>query len=181
MSSAKNSRTDVLAADQAMIDGITKNQAKLPASFPMEGSTMTIPALLQVFQGRITTGKAVIAAESAHTAAVKADTDERASTAGVALSFRRLLVALFAQQPDVLGDFGLAAPKKPVRTAAEKAAAAAKAKATRKTLGTKGAQQKRAALAAADASAASPAEPPAPAAAPTPPAPAAAPVNKPAS
>jgi len=170
--SNKNSRADELAADQAMIDGITKNQAKLPASFPMEGQTMTIPGVLQVFQDRITTGKAVVAAENARTAAVKDDRDKRASTAGVVLAFRRLLVALFAQEPDVLGDFGEAPPKKPVRTAAEKAAAAAKAKATRKTLGTKGAQQKKAVLAAADAPAASPAEPPAPAAAP---------VNKPAS
>jgi hypothetical protein len=181
MSTTNRSRTDNLAADQSMIDGITKNQAKLPASFPMEGSTMTIPGVLQVFQDRITTSKAVITADNARTAAVKADKDKRTTTAGVALAFKRLLIALFAQQPDVLGDFGVAAPKKPTVTTATKASAAAKGKATRKTLGTKGTQQKKAALAAADAPAASPTEPPAPAASPTTPAPAVAAVTKPAS
>jgi len=150
MTSKNNSRADVLSADQAVIDGIQKNQAKLPASFPMEGQQMTLQGVTQVFQQRITSSKAVIAAENAWKAALKDADQVNAQTQGTALAFRRLLVALFAQEPDVLGDFAVVAPKKPQRTTAEKAAAAAKAKATRTKLGTKGAQQKKAALQSAD-------------------------------
>jgi hypothetical protein len=181
MTSSKTSRTDTLAADQGMVDGIQKNQAKLPASFPMEGQQMTLSGVTQVFQDRIATGKAVILAENARTAAVKADRDKRAQTQGTALAFKRLLIALFAQEPDVLGDFSVQAPKKPQLTTAEKATAAAKAKATRKALGTKGTRQKKAALQSTDAPVATPSAPTAPETAPQAPAPALAPALKPVS
>jgi hypothetical protein len=188
MATKNTSRTDTLAADQAMVEGIAKNKAKLPPSFEMEGQTMTPDAVSQVFQDRITTGKAVIAADNARTAAVKADRDKRQQTRGVALSFKRLLIALFAQDPAILGDFAMEPPKKGVRTAANKAGAAAKGKATRKTLGTKGTRQKKAALQASESTSATPAAPAtgeqaqaAPAATPAAPAPAAAVANKPVS
>ena len=122
---------------------------------------MTPDSVSQVFQDRIATGKAVIAAENARTAAVKADKDKRTQTRGVSLAFNRLLLALFAQDPAILGDFAVTAPKKGQRTAADKANAAAKGKATRQTLGTKGTKQKKAALQAADSKTAAPAEQPA--------------------
>lgn len=181
MTSKNTSRTDTLAADQAMVDGIAKNKAKLPPSFEMEGQTMTPDDVSTVFQGRIVTGKAVIAADNARSAAVKADRDKRQQTRGVALSFKRLLIALFAQDPSVLGDFAVEPPKKPQRTAASKAKAAEKGVATRKTLGTKGTQQKKLALEAAASTVAAPAGNEAPAATPAAPAPAAAPANKPVS
>lgn len=165
MTSKNTSRTDTLAADQAMVDGIAKNKAKLPPSFEMEGQPMTPDDVSKVFQDRIVTGKAVIAAENTRTAAVKADRDKRQQTRGVALSFKRLLIALFAQDPAVLGDFAVEPPKKPQRTAASKAKAAEKGVATRKTLGTKGPQQKKLALEAAAAPSAAPAGNEAPAAA----------------
>lgn len=172
MSSKNTSRTDTLAADQAMVDGIAKNKAKLPPSFEMEGQLMTPDDVSKVFQDRIVTGKAVIAAENTRTAAVKADRDKRQRTRGVALSFKRLLIALFAQDPAVLGDFAVEPPKKAQRTAANKAEAAAKGKETRKTLGTKGSRQKKEALQAAEAPSAAPAGNEAPAATPVAPAPA---------
>jgi hypothetical protein len=195
MGSKQTSRTDVLAADQAMVDGIAKNKAKLPPSFEMEGQTMTPDAVSQVFQDRIATGKAVVDADNARTKAVKADRDKRQQTSGVALSFKRLLIALFAQDPAILGDFAVEPPKQGQRTAANKADAAAKGLETRKTLGTKGTRQKKAALQAAAAASATPAAPTpagqvqaappaAPASAglaPAAPAPAAAPANKPVS
>jgi hypothetical protein len=164
MSTPNNSRNDKLAGDQAMVDGIAKNKARLPPSFEMEGRTMTPDSVSQVFHDRIVTGKAVVAADNARTAAVKADKDKRTQTRGVALAFKRLLIALFAQDPAILGDFAVTAPKKGARTAADKADAAAKGKATRATLGTKGKRQKKAAIQAADAKGATPAEQPAPAA-----------------
>jgi hypothetical protein len=179
MSTPNNSRNDKLANDQAMVDGIAKNKARLPPSFQMEGQTMTPDSVSHVFQDRIVTGKAVVAADNARTAAVKADKDKRTQTRGVALAFKRLLIALFAQDPAILGDFAVTAPKKGQRTAADKANAAAKGKATRETLGTKGKRQKKAAIQAADAKSEAPAEQPTPAAVPTVPAQAATPNAKP--
>ena len=126
------SRTDLLAADQTLIDGIQKNASKLPASFPV-GSVTTTPAdVVTMLQGRITTGKAVVLAESARTAAVATDRTTRAQSQPRITAFKRIIVAMFLQSPDVLGDFGLAAPKPPVKSAEVKAASAAKAAATRK-------------------------------------------------
>jgi hypothetical protein len=132
---SKKSRTDNLAADQSMIDGITKNASKLPASFPVGSQTMTPTDLVQVFQGRITTGKAVVVADAARTAAVKADRDKRAQTKPAAMAFRQLIIAMFLESPDILGDFGLAAPKVGVKTAEVKATAAAKSRATKAAKG----------------------------------------------
>jgi len=134
-----NSRTDLLAADQNLIDGITKNASKLPASFPV-GSVTTTPAdVVTMLQGRITTGKAVVLAESARTAAVATDKATRAQTQPRITAFKRIIVAMFLQSPDVLGDFGLAAPKPPLKSAEVKAASAAKAAATRKAKSAKAA------------------------------------------
>jgi hypothetical protein len=164
----KNSRADTLAADQALIDGTTKNLSKLPASFPVGSQQMTPQDVINVVQGRVTTGKAVVAAEKARTEAVQADRDERAKTQLVVGAYKRLVVAMFLKSPTILGDFGLAAPKQAAKTAEEKAQAAAKAQATRKTLGTKGTQQKKAAKAAAAAAPEAPAQPSTPAAQPAP-------------
>jgi hypothetical protein len=130
--SKNNSRNDLLTADQNLIDGITKNASKLPASFPV-GSVTTTPAeVITMLQGRITTGKAVVLADSARTAAVQADRTLRAQTQPKVAAFKRIIVAMFLQSADVLGDFGLAAPKPPQKSAEVKAQAAAKGAATRK-------------------------------------------------
>jgi hypothetical protein len=157
--SNKNSRIDTLAADQAMVDGITKNQSKLPASITV-GSTVTTPqAMITVFQGRVTAAKAVIAAEAASSAAVKANNTERANTAALVLAWKQLITAMYKNSPDVLGDYGLAVPKVAQKTAAVKAKAAAKGAATRKTLGTKGTVQKKEALAQESVTTEAPAAP----------------------
>ncbi|HEX3345604.1 MAG TPA: hypothetical protein VHS09_13570 [Polyangiaceae bacterium] len=168
--SKNNSRADLLAADQNMIDGIQKNASKLPASFPVGSVTMTPQDMVTVLQGRITTGKAVVQSEATHAAALQADTTTRDQTKTKVSAFKRIIIAMFLQSPDVLGDFGLAAPKPPLKTAEVKAAAAAKAKATRTLLGTKGAQQKKAAIAAAAAPVDAPAVPATPPALPASPA-----------
>jgi hypothetical protein len=126
------SRTDRVAADQAMIDGTTANQAKLPGSFPLGSKTITPPEVIQVYEQRLVTARAAVAAEAARAAAVKADQDMRAQTRGVTLEYKRLILAMFAGSPDVLGTFGLKQTRPTPPSAATKAAAAAKAKATRK-------------------------------------------------
>jgi hypothetical protein len=168
--SNNQSRTDLLAADQNLIDGIQKNTSKLPASFPVGSVTMTPADVVTLLQGRITTGKAVVQADAARTAAVQSDRTTRAGTQTKVSAFKRIIIAMFLESPDVLGDFGLAAPKAPQKTAEVKAQAAAKAKATRTLLGTKGSQQKKAAKAAAAAPVAAAALPVTPAAEPVAPA-----------
>jgi hypothetical protein len=171
MANPSNSRSDLLAADQALVEGIQKNQALLPASFRCAKKQMTPQDVINVVQGRITTGKAVVAAEAARTAAVKADKDERAQTGPVVAGFKRMLLGMFAEEPGVLADFDVKAPKPAAKSAAVKAKAAEKAAATRKVLGTKGKLQKKAAIAAeasapAQAQAAAPPAPAVPATAP---------------
>jgi hypothetical protein len=183
-----NSRADQLAADQKMIDGIKKNQAKLPPSFPVGGAVTTPAEVITVYEDRIAKGKAVVDAESAKAAALKADGAARAASQSKVATFKRLVIAMFLESPDVLGDFGLTAPKPPARTAAAKAVAAVKGMATRKLLGTKGSRQKKVVLASAGAPVAAPAtpavvppQPVTPAASPAAsPAPAAAPAAQPA-
>ncbi|HEY8090215.1 MAG TPA: hypothetical protein VIF09_20280 [Polyangiaceae bacterium] len=179
----KNSRDAQIAADQKLADGIQKHQAQLPPTVTAGSQTMTPGDVVTVLQGWIATAKAADAAETARTAAVKADRDKRTATQPQVSAFRRLIIAMYLESPDVLGDYGLTAPKPPTMTAQERAAAAAKAAATRKALGTKGAQQKRAAIAAmtAGSSASSPAAAPAaaPAASGSPAAPAVGPAQAP--
>src|SRR5258708_708532 len=98
-----NSRADLLAADQKMIDGIKKNQAKLPPSIPV-GSVVTTPTeVITVCEDRIAKGKAVVDAESAKGAAVKAERAARAASQPKLAAFKRLLIAMFLESPDVLG------------------------------------------------------------------------------
>jgi hypothetical protein len=164
----KNSRADVLAADQAIIDGLTKNQAKFGASFYCGSKQMTVQNAIDMMQGRVTTGKAVVSADAARTEAIKADKDERAQTRTDVTALKRLIIAMFLSSPATLADFALKPPKQPTKTVEEKAQAAAKAQATRKTLGTKGAQQKKAAKAAAAAAPEAPAQTATPPAQPAP-------------
>jgi hypothetical protein len=157
--SKNNSRDDLLAADQKMIDGITKHQAELPPSLTV-GSVVTTPQeVIAAQQDRIAKGKAVIQAEAAKTAAVKAERESRTASQRKLAAFRRLIIAMFFDSPDILADFGLVAPKPPARTSANKAGAAARGLATRKLLGTKGSRQKKAALAAAGAPVEAPVSP----------------------
>jgi hypothetical protein len=119
---------------------------------------MTPQSVISTVQGRITTGKAVVSAESARTAAVKSDDDERKQTQPVVTGFRRMVIGMFAGEPGVLADMGLQAPKTAVKSAATKAKAAEKAQQTRKAVGTKGTKQKKAAIAAEHAAQANPAQ-----------------------
>jgi hypothetical protein len=136
-------RADRLAQDQKTIDGIQRFFA-LNATLTFGSRTMAPADIVAVFQNRIRTGTAVVQAEAARAAAVKADRDERALTTKVVNAFRRFVVATFTESPDTLAAFGLTAPKAGKKTVAVKAQAAAKSDATRKARGTKGSRQKKA-------------------------------------
>jgi hypothetical protein len=134
-------RGDVIAGDQAMIDGITKFLAQL-ATLPVGGQNMTPADIVKVFQARIDAGKAAQAAEASRTAAVKADRDERAKTSAFMRAFRRIVLGMFQEAPDTLAIFGLKAPKARKPKVTTKAAAVAKNAATRKARGTVGPKKK---------------------------------------
>ncbi len=136
-----NKRTDRVAADQAMIDGIQKLLANI-ATLPVGGTNMTPADIVKVFQTRVDAGKAAQAAETARTAAVKADRDERVKTAAFARAFRRIVLGMFQEDPNTLGIFGLKAPKARKVKVTTKAEAVAKNKATRTARGTVGSKKK---------------------------------------
>jgi hypothetical protein len=134
-------RNGEIAADQAMVDGVEKFLATF-ASLPV-GSQILAPAdIVKVFQDRLTAAKAVLTAEAARTAAVKANRDERTKTAAFVQSFRRMVIGMFSQSPDTLAIFGVKAPRVVKKTVAAKSTAVAKGKATRTARGTKGKRQR---------------------------------------
>jgi len=170
----KTNRVQQLAAEQRLIDGTNQFLSHQP-SLPVGSQTMTPTEIVQVFQDRIATGKAAIAADDARKAAVKADRDERAKTAPFVHAFKRIVIGMFLQSPDTLGVFGLQAPKIGKKTAANKAAAVVKVAATKKARGPIGRKQR----AAVKAPAPTAGSPQAASAAPTPAAPAPVPAANP--
>jgi hypothetical protein len=134
-------RADRMADDQAMIDGITQffaKNAKLTV-----GSTPMLPAaIVAVFQARIDSAKAVIAAEATAKGAVAADRNELATTAKFVRTFRRFVQASFEETPETLAIFHLTAPKVAKVDVATKAQAKVKSKATRAARGTVGEKAK---------------------------------------
>ena len=171
-----NKRSDVIAADQSMIDGINKFLAQI-ASLPIGRQTMTPADIVKVFQERLDAGKAVQTAQAAHVAAVKADRDLRVKTAATVQSVRRIVLGMFAQTPDNLAIFGLTAPKVAKKKVVVKATAVAKSKATRTARNTLGKKAKLAIKGTVPAGKTEPVQTPATPAAPTPPAPPAAPAK----
>jgi hypothetical protein len=161
-----NKRTDLIAADQAMIDGVKRFLTQI-ASLPVGNQVLTPADIVKVFQDRVNAGQAVKTAETARTAAIKADRDERARTAATVRAFRRIVLGMFQESPDTLAIFGLKAPKVVKKTVAVKATAVVKTKATRAARGTKGKKAKLAIKGAPPAATPGPAAPPATPAKPT--------------
>jgi len=141
MNSTKPTRLARLAADQKLIDGVSKFLSTF-GSLPVDSQMMTAADIVKVLQARLSAGQAVQTAQAARDAAVKADRDERAKTATFVSSLRRLVEAMFAQSPDTLAAFGLTARRAAKKTVAIKATAVAKSKATRKARNTLGRKQK---------------------------------------
>jgi hypothetical protein len=127
-----NSREHQLAAAQSMVDGIAHNQASLPATFPVGPQAIKPDDVSALLQKRITAGRNVDSTASAHTDALKAESDVIAQMKLVVDTFRKLVLVMFAQSPAVLGTFGLTPPKPKVVAVATKAKAASQGAAKRK-------------------------------------------------
>ena len=185
----KANRVDEIAADQKLIDGLTKHAATITA-LVIGGVTMASKDIISTLQGRITASLNATTTRATWQAAVLADHALRTKTGTFASGVRQALMVAFAGQVDALADCGLTPRKVPVLTPAEKTARNAKAKATRAARHTMGTVQKAQITGATAAAAPAPAPAatapipagPAPApvaapAAPVPPAPAVAPAT----
>jgi hypothetical protein len=139
--SIKTNRVQQLASEQKLIDG-TKQFLSQLSSLPVGSQNVTPAQIVQVFEDRIATGKAAVAADDARKAAVKADRDARTKSAPFTHAFKRIVIGMFLQSPVTLGVFGLQAPKVGKKTAANKAAAAQKTTATKKARGPIGVKQR---------------------------------------
>jgi hypothetical protein len=133
-------RTTRQAADQMLVDGLTKH-AGVIASLYVGGTSMPNAAIVSKLQALIAAVNTTNTARASLHAAVLAEEQLLASSAQFVADVRQTILAMFSTQTDVLADFGLAPRKKPVLTAQAKVARAAKARATRAARGTKSKKQ----------------------------------------
>ena len=150
-------RTTQQTADQAMIDGLTKNAATI-GSLLIGGKTFTVAQAIALVQTALTASKTVVINHTVLEASLQAETAVRTQNKPFFDGLTQTVQAMFAGQVSTLGDFGLKGRKAPVVAPATRVEAAKKAAATRKARGTKG---PKARLTVTAAPAVEPATPPA--------------------
>jgi hypothetical protein len=143
LANEKLNQVEQKAADQSLIDGLTKNAQTLP-SFVIGGTSIKSSDVIAALQARIATATTVQSTRATWQAAVKASANERASTKTLVLGVKQTLQLMYGASVDKLAEFGLT-PRKPraVPTPEQKVAAALKAKATRAARHTMGSKQKK--------------------------------------
>jgi hypothetical protein len=137
----KKNRVDQTSSDQALIDGLNKHEAAIPAVV-IAGVTVATKALVTTVQSRIDSSKAVLSKRAAWQAAIQDDRALRDKTKTFVAGLKQALLVAFAGQIDALAAFGLTARKVPVATPEQRIAATAKALATRAARHTMGSKQK---------------------------------------
>jgi hypothetical protein len=139
----KLNRVQQQAADQKMVDGLTKYAPTIP-SFLVGGASIKPSDVITALQARIAAAKAVEPARATWLTTVKANANERASTKTLVSNAKQALQLMFAGSIDTLAEFGLKPRKaRTAPTPEQKVAAAAKAKATRAARHTMGTTQKK--------------------------------------
>ena len=140
---SKKNVTQQNAADQALIDGFTKHQATIPASFIIAGAAVPTTTIVSTLQSRIAARAAVASAKASYQAVVQANRNQLDTSQGLVSGAREAVKVMFAGKVDTLGDFGLKPRKaRTQRSPEEKAVSVAKAKATRKARHTMGPREK---------------------------------------
>jgi hypothetical protein len=138
----KLSHVQQQAADQALINGLTKHEQTL-SSF-LVGSTSTTTSIVATLQARITAANTAQSTRATWQAAVKANANERASTETLVSGVKQTLLVIFGGSIDTLADFGLKARKaRTPLTPEQQITATAKARATRAARHTMGSKQKK--------------------------------------
>jgi len=139
----KLSHIHLQAADQSLIDGLTKHEQTL-SSFVVGSASTKTSDIITALQARITAANAAQSTRATWQAAVKASANERASTHTLVSGVRQTLLVIFAGSIDTLADFGLKPRKdRTPLTPEQQVTAAAKAKATRAARHTMGSKQKK--------------------------------------
>ena len=139
----KKNRTDQMASEQKLSDGLNKH-AQTITSIVIGGTAMTTKDIIATLQTLIASANTVQSAKATWQNTIKADQDERTKLKTFVSGLKQALLVAFAGSIDALADFGLTPRKVTVRTPEQKTAAAAKAKATRAARHTAGTKQKKA-------------------------------------
>jgi hypothetical protein len=139
----KKNRTDQIASEQKLSDGLSKH-AQTITSIVIGGTAMTTKDIIATLQTLIASANTVQSAKATWQSTIKADQDERTKLKTFVSGLKQALLVAFAGSIDTLADFGLTARKVRVLTPEQKTAAAAKAKATRAARHTVGTKQKKA-------------------------------------
>jgi hypothetical protein len=140
MSTNKNTRKSAVDQDESLINGT--RQYLMGQNLIIGKQSYTPQEIINLLQGRVTTGQAILTARTAVTAAIKADKDERSQTGSFVRGFRTIVQGMFGELPDTLAVFGLKPRKSPKKTVKVKSEAILKTEATRKARGTMGKRQK---------------------------------------
>jgi hypothetical protein len=139
---ATTNRTNRQAADQKLLDGVTKHEQAI-TSLTFGGTSYKPADIIAILQARIASANTTLSTRATWQSAVLADKGELTKTQPIVSGVRQGILLMFAGAVDTLADFGLKPRKAPaVRSPAEKAAASAKAKATREARHTMGSKQK---------------------------------------
>jgi hypothetical protein len=134
--SNQKTRKSAVDQDQALITGI--RQYLMGQNLIIGKQSYTPQQIIDLLQGRVTTGQSIITVRTALTAAIKADMDERTATGSFVRGFRTIVQGMFGELPDTLAVFGLKPRKSPKKTVEVKQQAIEKNLATRKARGTVG-------------------------------------------
>jgi hypothetical protein len=135
------SRATVQGKDQQIVAGIQQELQAIPTMY-LGSRTFTPATLAAYIQRRIDLASDVLTTRAAWQNAVATYEATNAETNVVIADLRNFLIGAFGRDSVKLAAFGLVAPKRPVLTPEQRAAAALKARATRKARKTMGKKQK---------------------------------------
>ncbi len=126
----KRNRLDQTAAEQKLVEGMSKHEQTIP-SFVLAGGPVATKDIIAIVQTLIDSAASVDAARAHWQSMVKADRDQRDKVKKFMQVLRQALLAAFAGSAETLEDFGLTVRKERVTTWEQQSAAVAKARATR--------------------------------------------------
>jgi hypothetical protein len=142
VASNKQSKGTVVALAQQLIAGTNKHLANT-TQVMLAGSSYTPSQVIEKLQNLVNLRRDVDAAKASSKAKLAVETSQMPALRTFMGTLMTFIKAVYANQPDVLADFGLHPKARTPLTARAKTAAAAKAKATRAARKTMGAQQKK--------------------------------------
>src|SRR5579862_2336538 len=114
----KNTKSERIQADLALIAGLTKRLAS-STGLEFSGQNHTVADLIATLNARIDATHAADAAKATWTAQLEAANAKIQSTAQLVADLREALLVKFKGQPDALADFGIAARKSAAKLTGE--------------------------------------------------------------